>query len=40
MMNNPDRRLLNTASQLQWDKASTVISPDMQNNDRKTVFDA
>jgi len=28
-----------TASQLQWDYAYVVISPDMQNNDRKTVFD-
>ena len=39
MMNNPDRRLLNTATQLQLDKAYVVISLDMQNNDRKTVFD-
>ena len=36
---NHDRRLLNTASQLQLDQAYVVISPGMQNNDRKTVFD-
>ena len=39
MMNNPDKCLLNNATQLQWDKAHVVISPDMKNNDRKTVFD-
>ena len=39
MMYNPDRRLLNTVTQLQWDMGYIVISPDMQNNDRKTVFD-
>jgi len=38
MMYNPNTRLLNTATQLQWDKPYVVNSPDMQNNDRKTVF--
>ena len=34
-MNNPDRRLLNTTTLLQWDEAYLVISPDMQNNEGK-----
>ena len=38
MIYTPYRGLLTTATQLQWSEAYIVISPDMQNNDRKSVF--